>query len=632
VRLSRLPLLPSSFVARCGRPSLLVALLAVVACLLVVIRVTRQTRDSKRQLEPGDPNKRKATKSPNRQRRTTHARTKKANAATHASLKVTSASWQKEGRAILRTQPSPQSTKGDNTRPISQSLIFIMSLFLVVVITVAVVAAVHVAALGSSDTQHGDSYSDDGDGGHTPPGPLRRKRQRRRRRLVIPTTNVNDQNHHRQHTGGEIEWGRKDLVDREFWTRTLRKGGSSKGGGGMTESYNSMSMPALNKPSKPTEPSGNEEVEGDGPGADETNDECVVPEQFAPSEDQTLAVQVVTALIRGDFFSSVLQGMRAQLENGVQTGRINMLIADATDGDALTSQDDIESLQAQMISDGINGEGNPTVAAIITISGRTTVEFCSAVGEATRRGIPVVSFDLNGEACGPQHLLTSQSDEDMASFVLEQARQRYTGQQNINVGYITDLQFRPLINRGRIWEQYKEANGWNQLFEISNASLYATGEDLQDAVADELAKLYQPLDFIYAPWDYLAQNTLNALVQTESSNRTKLYGADINDADIAAMTAPQSPWFATAGDDPASIGAAVARMALLRIGDVPISEIVVYKNDQSNHVTIPTTLVTQPFLLGNTIANMQDLCEALPQLKLDNIAQACWIEPTATCE
>ena len=126
---------------------------------------------------------------------------------------------------------------------------------------------------------------------------------------------------------------------------------------------------------------------------------------------------------------------------------------------------------------------------------------------------------------------------------------------------------------------------------------------------------------MYAPWDYLAINTLAALEQIESD--ADVSGADINNEDIAAMTKPNSPWKATAGGHPKMIGAAILRMCLLQMADVDDGQMV----EQPQFIKMPSFLFTQDFLLKNKVANLSDLLEAMPELRLEDTASACWIEP-----
>ena len=133
---------------------------------------------------------------------------------------------------------------------------------------------------------------------------------------------------------------------------------------------------------------------------------------------------------------------------------------------------------------------------------------------------------------------------------------------NKNVGYVNDLAFAPLLDRDKVWEEMKTANNWTQVFFVDEAASYSSAEALQSAIETAITSSEDEVDFIYAPWDYLSVNTVKAL-QAKSSNGTAVYGADINNDDIQVMTKPESPWKATAGVDPRSVGAALIRMVAI---------------------------------------------------------------------
>jgi simple sugar transport system substrate-binding protein len=98
---------------------------------------------------------------------------------------------------------------------------------------------------------------------------------------------------------------------------------------------------------------------------------------------------------------------------------------------------------------------------------------------------------------------------------------------------------------------------------------------------------------------------------------TAVYGADINDEDIAVMTATGSPWKATAGGDPHAIGASLISIVSLSAAN-ELTE---------TQIKIPSTLITQEFLLENDVANLEGLDSAMPELTLPYFMQACWIRP-----
>jgi simple sugar transport system substrate-binding protein len=214
--------------------------------------------------------------------------------------------------------------------------------------------------------------------------------------------------------------------------------------------------------------------------------------------------------------------------------------------------------------------------------------------------------------------MTSQHDGQMAELVLEQAL-KYAGP-NVNVGYVNDINFTPLIKRDKVWQKYKQQHDWHEVFFVDEAAEYQSAEDLQAAILDAIESSPDDLAFIYAPWDYLTTTTVKALEDASSDSNT--YGADITDEGILTMTPPNSsPWLATAGGDAGMIGASVLRMAALAVA----GELDPWVSN-SGVIKIPSTLITQDFLLDEDVKNTNQLLEALPELTLSDFVDACWIE------
>ena len=273
----------------------------------------------------------------------------------------------------------------------------------------------------------------------------------------------------------------------------------------------------------------------------------------------------------------------------------------------------------------------PTVVGLITVGG-TTAALCASLVTATEAaGIPVVSFDLEGgtgddgtTACdGSTHQVrTRQSDTAIADMVLAQAAHETTPGMvgPTPVGYVNDLHYEPLKIRNVEWDTYRKKYQWQQEFFVEQAATYTTAQALQDAIRAQMraatTSTNTTIQFVYAPWDYLAINTVQVLKE-DNNTTTKVYGADINNEDIQAMIAPQSPWFATAGGHPEMIGAALLRMNLLQLANATTNAF----------VQLPSFLFTQEFLLQEEITNLEELLRAMPELRMPHIASACWIDP-----
>ena len=77
-----------------------------------------------------------------------------------------------------------------------------------------------------------------------------------------------------------------------------------------------------------------------------------------------------------------------------------------------------------------------------------------------------------------------------------------------------------------------------------------------------------------------------------------------------------STWKATAGGDPIYIGGALIRM-VAKAAAMELME---------KEISIPSTLITQEFLLENNVTNLMEVDDALPAMKLSGFVSACWIQ------
>ena len=396
---------------------------------------------------------------------------------------------------------------------------------------------------------------------------------------------------------------------------------------------------------------------------DDTTTTCLTPPPFntlintSSNEEEQPTIHVVMSITTGDYFTQLIEGIKLQATQ-IGAGGVNVVVSSA-DGDQVK--------QAELITNAASQDPSAAIIGILTVDGSADT-LCNAISNALNNtDIQIVSFDFDGEPCSPRHILTSQADSDMASFVLTEAIAQQG--QNINVGYVNDLNYAPLMNRNEVWESYKEMNNWNQVFFVENAAQFNDAMDLQNAIEEAITSVEGNVDFIYAPWDYLSINTVEAIKATSTTGSSiAVYGADINTQDIQVMTTTDSPWKATAGGDPRAIGASLARMVAIaaaagdvvnditsleipsEISDLFPSEISNVLNDVDvvedvaseldtiegevvgllndigrRYVKIPSILVTQELLVKNGVSNMEELNAVLPELTLPDFMQVCWI-------
>lgn len=254
------------------------------------------------------------------------------------------------------------------------------------------------------------------------------------------------------------------------------------------------------------------------------------------------------------------------------------------------------------------------VAGIIVDHGQADT-MCPLIAKATDAGIPVVVYDIEITDCAPNAVETAQSDFDLAELVLTQMAADLGA--DIPVGYVNVLGIAPLDRRNVVWEDTVKAQNWDQKFFVGKFTNAVATDNAQ--LVDAALKANPDVVGIFAPYDELTKGTVSAIEQNNMQDQVSAYGIDISNADIEVMTKEGSPWKATATTDPNAIGAAVTRaMALELAGQLGSKEVV-----------FPGVLVTQQFLLDNSIKNMDELRAALPELNLTQEVSADWI-PSVT--
>ena len=250
------------------------------------------------------------------------------------------------------------------------------------------------------------------------------------------------------------------------------------------------------------------------------------------------------------------------------------------------------------------------VVGIVVDHGQTDT-MCPLINDALDAGIPVVIYDIAVQDCAPNAVQTQQSDASLADLSLGQMYEDIGGDQN--VGYVNVLGIAPLDRRHVVWEEYKESSPWIEQFFVGEFTNAVATDNAQ--LVDAALKANPDVRAIFAPYDELTKGAVAAIYENNMEADVWAYGIDISNADIEVMTEEGSPWKATATTDPNAIGAAVARtMALELAGE-----------QDARLVNFPGVLVTQDFLLENSITNMVDLRSKLPALNLAEVQSASWI-------
>ena len=319
----------------------------------------------------------------------------------------------------------------------------------------------------------------------------------------------------------------------------------------------------------------------------------VTAEVPPPFSDKTVKIAIVENSGAGDYFQQFRNGAVQQAD----AMGIEYEIYDAQADNAKQATD-----METAIGSGVDG--------IIVRHGNSDT-MCGLINDALDAGIPVVVYDVEISECAPRAIETSQSDFDLAETVLTQMAADMGA--DINVGYVNVFGIAPLDRRHVIWEEFKTANNWNEKFFVGEFTNSVATDNAQ--LVDAALKANSDVTAIFAPYDEFTKGTVSAIEQNGMEGTVAAYGIDISNADIEVMTKENSPWKATAATDPNAIGAAVVRTMLLHLAG-ELAE---------NEYQFPGVLVTQDFLVSNSITNMNDLRASLPELSLGSTMAAEWI-------
>jgi simple sugar transport system substrate-binding protein len=319
----------------------------------------------------------------------------------------------------------------------------------------------------------------------------------------------------------------------------------------------------------------------------------VADKKPAPFDAGPVKVALVQNSGAGDYFEQWTEGVRKQAD----AAGLEVKIYDAK-ADPARQAGDMKTAMAS----GVKG---------IIVDHGLADTMCPLIRQATDAGISVVVYDIEITECAPNAVETEQGDAEMARLVLTQMAKDVGD--GVPVGYVNVLGIAPFDRRDAIWKKFVTDHKWTQKFLVGKFT-HAVVKDNARLVGTAL-KANPGVKAIFAPYDELTKGTIAAIEQNGLARKVAAYGIDISNADIEAMTKPDSPWKATATADPSAVGAAVTRtLALQLAGQL-----------SSKEVVFPGTLVTQAFLRENGIKNMDLLRAKLPQLNLATISSAGWV-------
>jgi len=330
---------------------------------------------------------------------------------------------------------------------------------------------------------------------------------------------------------------------------------------------------------------------GSSPDANATAASVATGAKPAPFSKGIVKVALVRQSGAGDFFEQWGSGAKAQ----AKALGIDLTVYDAQ-ADNATEATDLSTA----ISSGVS-------AIIIDHGFAATVD--PLINQAEAKGIDVVTFDV--DSTNPKVVSTEQSDADLAQDVLKVAAQDLP--KGSKVGYVNVAGYPALDARDTVWQKVKATESWSQEFKVGEV----TDSTETDNVPLVSAALLQHADVaaVFAPYDELAKASTIAVQNDNLVGKVKVFGIDISNADIQILTEADSPWVATAGTDPSSVGAAVVRTAALQLAG------------QLGKTTVdfPGVAITRQFLLDHKITNMDQLRAAIPALNLSDVSAANWI-------
>lgn len=312
----------------------------------------------------------------------------------------------------------------------------------------------------------------------------------------------------------------------------------------------------------------------------------------APFDGDPLKIALVEQSGAGDYFTAWRAGAQAQ----AAAINIDLTVFDARNDNAKQASDLEQAIASKP-------------DAIIVRHGQTdTIE--PRIRDAVDAGIPVIVYDVALENTDGV-IVTSQSDESMASGVLDQLVA--DNGEGAKVGLVSAEGFAPLDRRKAVWEQYVTDNSLDQLFFTGEVTESTATDNIP--LVDAALKANPEVQAIFAPYDEIAKGVVQAVQQNNLQDKVKVYGIDISNADIEVMIADGSPWVATSATDPAAVGAAVVRtLALSLAGQLDGTE-----------VQFPAVTITRDFLIEKSITNIAQLRDAEPTLLLDDVSVADWL-------
>lgn len=321
-----------------------------------------------------------------------------------------------------------------------------------------------------------------------------------------------------------------------------------------------------------------------------------IPEKFKSGEK--IKIKVIRKIGGDDHTKQFLAGAK---EEGEAMGlKVDVFSAD---GDSQKFHNEIK----KALDEGYDG---------FIISHGDDPETIESVRQLVEKGKSVVTFDSNVELEKIEGVtLTSQNDEVLATFAMEQLIEDYDG--HANIAYLWVDGFPPMVRRNAVYtEKLKNNPGIKEIERFGVASADTSGET-KAAVAEMLKKHPKgELDAIFATWDAFAIGAVEAIKEA-GRDEVKIYGIDVSNTDLELMKENGSPWKYTAAVDPKLIGALNMRLVAKKIAG----------EETPKNYNLEAYLIAQDELQASKKnVTMDNLGEVLPGWGLSTELEEDWMK------
>lgn len=316
-----------------------------------------------------------------------------------------------------------------------------------------------------------------------------------------------------------------------------------------------------------------------------------IPARF--ENPKNVRIALVREVGEGSFFERYLAGATSM------ANELGITLLEATaHGDMARMVAMIENFIAQRVD------------AIIVDHGRPD-PLIPKIKEALDKGIKVVTFDL---VVDDERVPEIEQDDLLIGYLVsKQLAVDFGGK--ADVIYINVGGYAPLDKRDKMWQIVKwRFPGVKEVAKIG-AVTGATAVDTQ--VRMEAAMKEHPnANAVLAMWDEFAKGAVRAIVQAGKSEQFKVYSVDVTTEDIQMMIQEGSPWVATVGTDPYSVGRLAVRAAAALVAGETLPK----------YLLVEPQVITREFLLRHQITNMDELIKALPALGESPLVWPEWMK------